>query len=135
MIDAAGTVATYLRADPTLMGAVANAIYCETVPDTVTYPFVVVRTIDVEVATQPVVTWGTYGIQVDAVGEPDDAPAVTAVAGQIRDLLAVLRGEQGDATVASTTVELTRFLLDDTVSPARPRWVVAASLVARSTTE
>lgn len=134
MIDAAGAVATYLRNDAALMGSVANAVYCETVPDTVTYPFVVVRTIDVEVATQPVAAWGTYGIQVDAVGEPDDVPTVTGIAGSIRDLLAAFRGSHDDATVASTTVELSRFLLDDTVSPARPRWVVAASLVARSTT-
>ena len=134
MIDACGLLTTYLRADAVLMIATGGNVYCETVPDHPGDLFVLARTVDAEVTAPPSMGWDTYGLTVDVVGVMIDTTGCADAVSQVRDRVATFTGLHGDATVASTSIDNTTYLIDDSVSPARPRWVVAASVVARTTT-
>ena len=132
MIDAAAAVTSVLRTDGTLLAECDGRVYCDAVPADADAPFIVARTMGAAFTAPPSTAWDTVEVQVDVVGsEPGEAVSITDRA---RLTLAAASGTQvGDTAVASMAVVATSYALDTRSSPARPRWVIAVEVTARTT--
>lgn len=136
MIDVASDVASLLRADDSLMDQVSGRVYADRVPDDADAPFVVARVVQ---ATPWFMIAGSehtdVTIQVDLLGQPDTESHLLGTLTQVSDLLRGLHGTVGDVTGATytavTSLSAANFY-DVLYSPARPRWVVTATLVVRN---
>lgn len=135
MIDMSYVIAEAMAADSGLSSSTSGRIYADELPHGVEYPCVIVRDIDVVDATPPTQAYDRYEEQVDVIGAHDGYAEVKAIAGDVRRFLFALRGPVDGGGINATTVEQTTFLIDDSVSPARPRWVLAVEVTARTTTE
>lgn len=132
MIDMSGHLCAHLRDDAGLLTATDGAVHADQLPTNVTYPAVLVRTLEATPVVPGVPGWHDYAMQIDVVGAEDTwADTVTLV-----DLVADLaRSTPSDGliTVATSDVTGLRSAPDDSLSPAHPRWVLSVSMTARST--
>jgi hypothetical protein len=135
VIDMSYVIAEAMAADAGLSSSTSGRIYADELPKDVGYPCVLVRDIDVVDATPPTQAYDRYDEQIDVIGAPDAYAEAKAIAGDVRRFLFDLRGPVEGGGINATTVEQTTFLVDDSVSPAHPRWVLAVEVTARTTTE
>jgi hypothetical protein len=126
MLDMAAIIAAHLAADP----EVTATIYADLVAENTAYPYCLVRVMNVAQAVPPVNVWDTYEVQLDIVAAPS-ATAIDSVS-VIRSKVLALTGVVGAAGIAGVVPASTARILDDSVSPARPRWVLTVEVTART---
>lgn len=131
IIDMAGELTKYLRAQAGLMTAVSNRVYCDEFPAGTVAPYVLLRNVNVVPAAPPTNAYDTYTIQAD-IYAPNGAHAQAgSIASLVRAALFNARGVRGTARVTSINVTTSSVGVDDTVSPALPRWVLTVDVTGR----
>jgi len=128
MLDMAAVIATHFANDTDITAPV----YADSLPEGVSYPYVLVRNPNVGVLLPGIDGWDVYEVQVDMVAAHDAAGALIDLVGIVRSKLSALTGVVGAAGVAGTVITSTTKTVDDTVSPARPRWVLTVEVTASS---
>lgn len=131
MIDMSSTIASWLAERPTVQLA-GFPVYADVLPEHPAYPCALVRVMAVEQAVPPVDVWDRYEVQVDVVGEVDAYGLTVDVAGLVRSELNDLSGPVGTAGIAGAVIVSTTRFTDDSLSPARPRWVLTVEVTART---
>lgn len=111
--------------------AVGGRVFVDVVPEHPVYPYVAVRTRSTFPATRPAPTYDEYLLDIEVCADVDGFDVANQVASQVRFDMWDFRGVQGEGVVAATDVEGAFFVLDDSVSPARPRWVCAVRVTAK----
>jgi hypothetical protein len=132
MLDMTALFATWLAADSEVVAA-AVPIYSDVIPENPTYPLVLVRdmTMDNAVPGVPLV-WERHELQLDIVGSIDGYATTVDAAGLVRRKVDAFQGVVATAVIAGAIVVSTTRLTDDSISPARPRWVLAVEVTARA---
>lgn len=133
MIDMTALIADYLASDADVIAA-SLPIHADEIPVGATYPLVLVRALSVQDAVPPVDVWERHEMQVDVVGIELDFPGAVDATSVVRRKVHDLRGVVGSVVIAGAVVVATTRVTDDSVSPARPRWVLAVEVTARATT-
>ena len=129
MIDAPAVVVAYLNTDAQLTSLCDN-VWADTVPTNYTTPYTVVRARAVDYAVPPTTAYDRIELQVDVVA--DTEPLAGSIAARVRHLLQTMRGTYGTAVVPAVDVVAATRIDDTTSSPARPRWVIAVEVTAKS---
>lgn len=129
MIDMAPVIAGVLDADSTVVASV----FSDEMPPSPPEPFVLVRSMDVTDVTEPADAYQRYEMQVDIVSSHLDYGGAALVAGAVRTALNNLSGVVSGAVIAGVVIPQMTRTVDDEVSPARPRWVLAVEVTARGT--
>lgn len=136
MLDMAGIVAAGLRLDTEVMAAFSDRVFADVAPAGTVAPFVVVRMQSLTPLFVDVSTWQSVAVLVDVVGDPEDVPALHQGAELVRSSIAALRGTVAGSAAIQTVEPISGlFGFDPSFTPALPRWVLTASMVARSITE
>lgn len=128
MIDASAVVAKYLISE-----GIEN-VAADELPATTSYPAVLVRQLSTTPAVPGTLSWDVCVVQVDVIGQTRNWADGKTLVGLIRDALAAMRGQYlpGPVSVQGFNDPIVTEATDDTVSPARPRWVLVGDLLARS---
>ena len=132
IVDMAGELTKYLRTDAALMTATGNRVYCDEFPAGTVAPYVLLRTVNVVPAAPPTLAYDTYTIQADIYAPVSQHATAATVAGLLRKALHAARGVRGAARVTSVNVTTSLVGVDDSVSPAMPRWVLTVDVTGRS---
>ena len=132
IVDMAGELTKYLRADTTLMTATGGRVYCDEFPEGTIAPYVLLRTYNATPAAPPTLAYDTYTIQVDIYAAAGNYVSAASIASRVRSLLQAARGIRGAAIVTTVSVTTSQVGVDDTVSPALPRWVLTVDVTGRS---
>jgi hypothetical protein len=132
MIDMAGHLTAHLRDSTDLMVDVDDAVYADMLPTDVTYPAVLVRSLEATPVVAGVPGWHDYAMQIDVIGAEDSFADTVEIVDKVADL-ARSTPSDGFVTVATSDVTALRSAPDDSLSPAHPRWVLSVSMTARST--
>jgi hypothetical protein len=132
MIDLSGHLAAHLRDNVGLMAEVDNAVYADVMPKDVTYPAVLIRTLEATPVVAGVPGWHDYSMQLDVYGAEEDFAGTVAIVDDVADLVRATPSD-GSIVIATSDVTGLRSAPDDSISPAHPRWVLSVSMTARST--
>lgn len=128
MIDMTTVIATALSDDTDIANTGVPG-FADIVPEGQAAPYYLVRTMSVAQAVPPVDLWDRYDVQIDVVCDSDGA-GVDLVS-LIRSRTLALSGVHGVAGIAGAIPVSTVRTVDDSVSPARPRWVLTVEVTAR----
>ena len=131
MIDMAGVLTTYLRSQSALMTLVNDKVYCDEMPEQTEAPFVLVRALSVTPAAPPTIAYDIYSVQVDCVTPAGSYEACMTLTDQVRSLLFSATGLRSNTRVTSVQIATATVGVDDTVSPAQPRWVLTVDVTGR----
>lgn len=130
MIDMTAILRDYLAADIEVADVVD--VYADIIPENPAYPLALVRTIEVTEPAPPLSTWERHDMQIDVVGLPTGFADLVAAVTSIRYRLEGFHGAVSGIAIAGSDVVATTRTVDESVSPARPRWVLAVEVTARS---
>jgi hypothetical protein len=131
-VDMSALVAAWLAADTDVAAVVGEQVYADMLPPDVTYPCVLVRELALTPAVPPTLAWDTHELQVDLIGRANGQVEAVELRAAVRSALIHLHGDIEGTVVAATDVLATTGGVDASVSPARPRWVVAVEVTART---
>lgn len=136
LLDMPGAIVTALRDDDEVMTAFDGKVFSDVVPADTDPAFVVVRNNGADQLLWGVQSWDEVSVLADIVGDPENVPNLTLLAGMVR---AAFEGLSGTVTngVAIQSVSPTTLVFgyDPTFTPPLPRWVLATSLVVRDNTK
>lgn len=113
--------------------AVDIDVYADEVPPDQEDSFALVRVLEVNPAVPGVPRWSRYTVQIDVVGTPGDHEQVANDAMDVGVAVGLIDSDD-TVVVADAQVTSVRYEPDAAYSPARPRWVLAVEVTARSTT-
>jgi hypothetical protein len=125
-------VATVLAGDTDVAETAGDRVFADVLPPDVDYPCVLVREVSLTPAVPPTLAWDSHELQVDLIGQVDGQAEAVALRAAVRSALSRLHGQVNGADIAATDVLATTGGVDASVSPARPRWVVAVVVTART---
>jgi hypothetical protein len=132
IVDMAGELTKYLRAQAALMTATGSRVYCDEFPAGTVAPYVLLRNVNIVPAAPPTLAYDVYTIQVDIYAPASQHATAGSIASLVRKALQNARGVRGTARVTSINVTTSLVGVDDTVSPALPRWVLTVDVTGRS---
>lgn len=132
MIDMAGVLTAHLRAQSGLMALVSNKVYAHELPQGTTAPYVLVRLLSSTPAAPPTLAYDSYAVQADCVGAVSDYDGATDICSAVRAALFDAPGVRSGARIASVQIGVASAGVDETSSPALPRWVLTVDVTGRS---
>lgn len=108
-------------------------VYCDEVPPGQDDAFALIRVLEVIPAVPGVARWSRYTVQIDVVGTPSAYEQNSADVMDIGRAVGLVSSTD-DVVIADVQTASVRYEPDDAYSPARPRWVLAVEVTARSST-